>query len=79
MLKNMYVKLKRLLVTPLLATLQHAYPGRAEIEQYLLSLLDKLRGRGGLRSGLWTSKPDHTPAFAPWESLRSRSLAALHS
>ena len=34
---------ERLLVSPLLATLQYAYSGRGEIEQQLLSLLDTLR------------------------------------
>ena len=58
---------ERLFVSPLLATFQHVYPGRAEMEEQLLSLFDQLRQIYRLCSGLWTSKPDCTIANAAWE------------
>ncbi len=42
---------ERLLVAPLLARLQSAYQGQAEVEEQLCSLLDQLRGRAEYAQG----------------------------
>ena len=42
---------ERLLVAPLLAELQHTYPGQGEIEQQLLNLLDELREQNDYAQG----------------------------